>query len=227
MRVLRGRAATPGPDRQRTHDLLEHTAETGERAVRVWAPPPQIAFGRRDTHREGYDRAREIAADSGYAAVERSVGGHAVVFTGSTVAFVATEPVDDSRTGIGERYDDATAAIRTALGDLGVDAERGEPDGAFCPGSHSLSARGKIVGLAQRVHRDAAAVSGIAVVRDHGEIAAVLDPIYGALDLPFDPDAVGSLARAGGTADPRVASRAIEQALVGGRDAAVVQVRET
>jgi len=227
MRVLRGRAATPEADRQRTHDLLDHTAETDERALRVWTPPPQIAFGRRDANREGYDRARELATESGYAAVERSVGGHAVVFTGTTVAFVVTEPVEDSRTGIQERYEGATAAIRTALGDLGVDAERGEPDGAFCPGSHSLSARGKIVGLAQRVHRDAAAVSGIAVVRDHGAVADVLDPIYATLDVPFDPDAVGSIARAGGTADPRRASRAIEQVLCGGRDATVTQVRET
>jgi len=227
MRLLRGRMPTPEADRERTHDLVDHTAEAGERALRVWTPPPQIAFGRRDTNRDGYERARELAAARGYELVERTVGGHAVAFTGSTVAFVAAEPVEDTRTGIQERYDGAGAAITDALTALGVDAERGEPDGAFCPGTHSLSAEGKIVGLAQRVHRDVAAVSGLVVVRDRDEIADTLEPIYGAIKIPFDPDAVGSVARAGGPADPETVCRQIERTLLDGREATVAQVRDT
>jgi len=227
MRVVRGRAATPETDRERTRDLVDHTAETGERALRVWTPPPHVAFGRRDANRDGYERARELAAAQEYPVVERTVGGHAVVFTGTTVAFVATTPVADSRTGIQERYEDATATMLDALAALDVDAEPGEPDGAFCPGTHSLSAGGKIVGLAQRVHRDAAAVSGIVVVRDHEPIAEVLEPVYGALALPFDPDAVGSVAGAGGPADPVEVCRTIERPLRDGREATVEEVRDT
>lgn len=227
MRVLRGRMPTPEADRERTHELVDHTAETGERALRVWTPPPQIAFGRRDTNRDGYERAREFAATREYGLVERTVGGHAVAFTGSTVAFAAAEPVEDTRTGIQERYEDATAAVADALAALGVDAGRGEPDEAFCPGTHSLSAEGKIVGLAQRVHRDVAAVSGIVVVRDRDEIADALEPIYGSLEIPFDPGAVGSVARAGGPADPKTVCRQIERTLRDGCDATVAQVRDT
>ncbi|PSQ47170.1 lipoate--protein ligase [Halobacteriales archaeon SW_7_65_23] len=226
MRVVRGRAATPETDRQRTRDLVDHTAETGERTLRVWTPPPHVAFGRRDANRDGYERARELAAQE-YPVIERTVGGRAVVFTGNTVAFVATTPVADSRTGIQERYEDATATMLDALAELGVDAEPGEPDGAFCPGTHSLSADGKIVGLAQRVHRYAAAVSGIVVVRDHGSIAGVLEPVYGALAVPFDPDAVGSIARAGGPVDPVAVCRTIERTLRDGREATVEEVRDT
>jgi lipoate-protein ligase A len=227
MRVLRGRAATPAEDRRTTRELLDDTAEIGERAVRVWTPHRQVAFGRRDGNREGYDRARKIVAESDYVPVERSVGGHAVAYTGRTIAFAGTEPVDDSRTGIQRRYDEVTATIREALADLGVVAESGEPDGAFCPGTHSLSATGKVVGLAQRVRRDAAVVSGIVLVCDHESIATVLEPIYDALDIPFRPDAVGSIARAGGTGDPAVAARRIEAALVDGHDPSIEQVRET
>ena len=227
MHVLRGRAATPGADRERTHGLVDHTAETGERAVRVWTPPPHVAFGRRDANREGYEQARQAAADSDYPVVERTVGGRAVVFTGTTAAFVATEPVADSRTGIQERYDDATETIADALDELGVNAERGEPEGAFCPGTHSLSADGKIVGLAQRVHRDVAAVSGIVIVSDHDTIAAVLEPIYEALSVPFDSDAVGSVARAGGPSNLTTVCRTIERTLRDGREATIAEVRDT
>jgi len=223
MRVLRGRAVTPEADGETTRDLIDHTAATGERGVRVWTPHRQVAFGRRDANREGYDRAREIVTEREYALIERTVGGHAVAFTGRTVAFAATEPVDDTRTGIQQRYDDATAAIRDALAELGVDAREGEPEGAFCPGTHSLSADGKIVGLAQRVHRDVAAVSGIIVVCDHDQIAAILEPVYGALGIPFDPDAVGSVARAGGSGDPETVIRAVETALLDGRDPSTVR----
>jgi octanoyl-[GcvH]:protein N-octanoyltransferase len=227
MRVLRGRAATPEGDRQTTRELLDHTAGTGEHTVRVWTPHRQVAFGRRDTNREGYDRARQIVAVSDYALVERTVGGHAVAYTGRTIAFAATEPVEDSRTGIQQRYDEATATVQEALADLGAVVEPGEPDGSFCPGAHSLSAEGKVVGLAQRVRRDLAVTAGIVVVRDHEAIAAILEPIYRALDIPFQPDAVGSIARAGGSSDPEVVARTVETALVDGHDHSIEQVRET
>jgi len=144
--------------------------------------------------------------------MERSVGGHAVVFTGNTVAFALATPTDDMRSGIQERYEDATTTLASALSTLGIEPTEGEPDGAFCPGTHSLSARGKIAGLAQRVHRDVAVVSGIVVVCDHEEIASVLDPIYTELSIPFDPDSVGSIARAGGSDSPKVVCEAIQKA---------------
>lgn len=224
MRVLRGRESTLSEDRDATQVFLEQTRETAEPGVRVWSPPRHVAFGRRDANREGYEQARQHATRQGYEVVERSVGGHAVAFTGTTVAFALAEPVVDSRSGIHERYDRLSALVTTALSELGVDAEQGEPEGAFCPGTHSLSANGKIVGLAQRVHSDVAVTSGVVVVRDHGEIADVLEPIYDALGIAFDPDAVGSIARAGGVATPAVVVETLVDHLAG-EDADVL--RET
>lgn len=198
MYALRGRREELSADLAVTDDLVERTRETGEGGVRVWRPPENVAFGRRDSNRDGYERARQIAADHGYPIAERSVGGHAVAFTGNTVAFAVTEPVEDSRTGITERYDRVTGRVNAALSEVGVDAHEGEPEGAFCPGTHSLSAAGKIAGLAQRVHSDVAVTSGILMVEDHAAVADVLAPLYDALAVDFERDAVGSVARAGG-----------------------------
>lgn len=221
MRALRGRADDIETDRAASMAMLNRTGTTGERAVRVWRPHRQVAFGRRDTREEGYDHARVAARDHGFPPVERDVGGRAVAYTGTTVAFARTESVADLREGMDERYESATAAAEQALADLGVDAERGEPPDSFCPGTHSLQAAGKLVGIAQRVQQDAAVVAGVVLVADHREVAAALDDVYGALGVEFDPDSVGSVARAGGDADPSAVVETFEAALAGDADPVV------
>ena len=254
-RVFRGRAPTIDADRAVGDRLLE-VAAAGEPAVRVWTPHRQVAFGRRDRHREGYDRAREVARERGFPPVERDVGGRAVAYDGeTTLAFARATPVADFRRGTDERYERATAAVERALSDLGVPVESGEPDGAFCPGTHSLSVRGsgsqpragvetgagagtdvgtepeataasdprrKLVGIAQRVRKDAAITAGIVLVDARDELAAALEAVYGALAVPFDPATVGTVAAAGGPDDPAVVRTTLEAALVD--DAAPVTV---
>lgn len=215
MRVLRGRAESVEADRERTDRIVDRAVETGEPALRVWTPHRHVAFGRRDANAKGYDRARTLAREQGYPPVERRVGGRAVAYTGSTVAFSRAIPGAD-RTAIDARYDDAIERVQDALATLGIDVREGEPDGAFCPGTHSLQARGKIAGLAQRVRRDVAVVGGIVVVCDHEAIASVLSPVYDALGVPFAPDAAGSVAHAGGPADPDVVCRALVDAIADG-----------
>ena len=222
MRVFRGRAGTIEADRAASERLLE-VAAAGEPAVRVWAPHRQVAFGRRDARLEGYERARDAAREQGFPAIERSVGGRAVAYDGETaLAFARAEPIADFRRGTDERYERLTADVERALADLGVAASRGEPDRSFCPGAHSLRANasaggGKLVGIAQRVRSDAALVSGILLVDAAADLAAVLEAVYGELDVPFDPQSVGSVAAAGGPADPTRVREVLEAALVGGR----------
>lgn len=230
MRVIRGRAPTPEADREATRELLEAVSESGEPAARAWTPHRQLAFGRRDANEPGYDAARDAARERGFPPVERSVGGRAVAYTGTTVAFAALEPTDDGRTGITDRYEDAVETVIGALDSLGVDAQRGEPPDSFCPGDYSVQARsgggdgdvfGKLAGIAQRVTAGAALVSGVVVVADRAEIRAVLDPVYDALGVPFDPKSVGSVASAGGPDDPDAVAQALEDAIVGDRKAAI------
>lgn len=53
------------------------------------------------------------------------------------------------------------------------------------------------------------------IVTDRDEIADVLAPVYEAIDVPFDPDSVGSVADAGGPASSDAVCDALEAAFVG------------
>ncbi|MFC7323066.1 lipoate--protein ligase family protein [Halorubrum rutilum] len=240
MRVLRGTAGDPDADRERTAALLAGAA-AGTPGLRVWTPMRQVAFGRRDARAEGFDRAERVAADRGFRAVERDVGGRAVAYAGETLAFAHAVPLDggtaasdaagggvaadeaaadDARGSISGRYDRAVETVVGALRGLGADVVAGEPPAAFCPGDHSVrvAGGGKVSGIAQRVRADAALVAGCVVVApgDASEIAAVSDAVYDALGVPFDPETVGSVAAAGGPDDPERVARALEDAFVGG-----------
>ena len=227
MRLLRGRAGDSQRDHERTGALVESVASDREAALRVWTPHRQVAFGRRDRRAEGYEMAQQAARDRGYAVLERAVGGRAVAYTGSTVAFSLVEPTTDGRETIQARYDRASAVVKSALDAVGVDAREGEPPDAFCPGSHSLQCDGKLVGLAQRVTSAAAVTAGVLVVEDHEAIGAVLAPVYDALDVRFDPGTVGSIERAGGNADTSTVVRALEDAFVGDEEPRVETIRDT
>ncbi|WP_049979929.1 lipoate--protein ligase family protein [Halolamina rubra] len=236
MRVIRGRADSPEGDRERTRELLDSVAEDGTPVVRAWTPHRHLAFGRRDANEPGYDDARVAARERGFPPVERSVGGRAVAYTGTTVAFAALEPTEESRTGITDRYEAGVDTVVDALASLGVDAERGEPPDSFCPGDYSVQAPcstddgdrrpGKIAGIAQRVTAGAAMVSGVVVVDGRDEVRDVLDPVYDALEVAFDPASVGSVAAAGGPSDPDAVARALEDAIVDGRERSVASLRE-
>ena len=219
MRVLRGRAGDIESDRRRTRALVERVGETDEPALRVWTPHRQVAFGRRDSREGGYERARRAAEAAGFPAIERRVGGRAVAYTGSTVAFARAEPVADIRSGLTDRYEAATTDLQVALRRLGVASCPGEPPDSFCPGTHSLQTMGeeggKIAGVAQRIGRGAALVAGVVIVDSSTEIAAVLETVYDALEIPFDPATVGSIEHAGGGPGREEVLAEIERALVG------------
>ena len=55
----------------------------------------------------------------------------------------------------------------------------------------------KVVGIAQRITRRATSVGGIVLVEAEHELARVLGRVYSAMRLPFRPESVGSLHRAG------------------------------
>lgn len=213
MRVLHGRAPSIAADHALTDSLLSGATEP---AVRVWQPHRHVAFGPRDVRADRYNEACDIAIELEYGIHERSVGGRAVAYTGTTICFAHVDTVSDERRGLTERYEQIVDQLWLALNAVGVDVERGEPNAAFCPGTHSLSARGKLVGLAQRIRRNAALTAGIVVPCDREELIDVLEPVYGYLDIPFEPDAVGSVHRAGSTASPEEVRQAVEDALVAG-----------
>lgn len=197
-------------------------AGDGTAGLRVWTPPRQVAFGRRDAREPGFERAKRIAADRGYEPIERDVGGRAVAYPGDVLAFAHAVPLGDGRErgSIADRYGRATETLLDALRGLGADVSPGEPPESFCPGDHSIrvTGGGKIAGIAQRVRGDAALVAGCLVVAraDARAVTDVTAAVYDALGVPFDADTVGSVAAAGGPESPKSLARALEDAFVDG-----------
>lgn len=177
--------------------LLEAVA-SGEQpeSLRVWVPDDALAFSIADRTRPGFARAVDAARGLGFEPFLRLTGGHAAVYTRQTLAFAWSIPAPAFREGIHERFEAFAALAAAALYRLGVDARVGEVAGEYCPGDHSINARGrtKLVGVGQRVIRGAAHLGGVIVVDDGARLRQVLEPVYRELGLDFDPETVGTVA---------------------------------
>jgi octanoyl-[GcvH]:protein N-octanoyltransferase len=163
--------------------------------IRIHRPGNEVAFGRQDIASPGYAAAAEAARAAGFAAVERLAGGRAAVFHQGTIAIARAyrDPQPPKRTY--SRFEEMADLITNALRGLGVDARVGEIPGEYCPGAYSVNARGraKLAGIGQRMIRGGAHMGGVVVASGGGEVARVLEPVYRALELDFDPPTSGSV----------------------------------
>ena len=164
--------------------------------LRIARPGPIVAFGRRDVVAAGYPDAVRAARAGGFEAVEGLAGGRAAVFHEDTVAFAHAIPDTDARLRIDERFAATAATIAAAFERLGVEARVGEVPGEYCPGAHSVNARGerKLMGVGQRVVSGGSHVGGVVVVDGAARVNKVLVPVYAALGLDWRPEATGSVA---------------------------------
>ena len=193
------RAGFPQPDEMDTavsHAALRLVAR-GEipETLRLHRPAAVVAFGPRDRVATGFGPAVTAARALGFGAIERLAGGRAAVFHQGTLAFSWAIPDPSPRQGIRPRFEEIAGIMAEAFRSLGVDARVGEVPGEYCPGEHSVNARGKakLMGVGQRVVADAAHVGGVVVVTGAERIREVLIPVYEALQLDWDPATVGSL----------------------------------
>lgn len=164
--------------------------------LRIARPGPAVAFGKRDVISPAYEAAVAAARAEGFEAVERLPGGRAAVFHEDTVSIAHAIRDENPREGVTRRFEDTAGLMARAFGRLGVDARVGEVAGEYCPGEHSVNARGerKLMGLGQRVVAGGAHLGAVVVVAGEHRIRTVLEPVYAALDLAWKPEATGSLA---------------------------------
>ena len=164
--------------------------------LRIARPGPIVAFGKRDVVTAGYPEAVRAARAGGFEAIERLAGGRAAVFHEDTISFAHAIPDADPRSRVDERFEATAALIAAAFGRLGVDARVGEVEGEYCPGAHSVSARGerKLMGVGQRLVSGGVHVGGVIVVAGADRVNAVLTPVYEALGLSWRPEATGAVA---------------------------------
>jgi lipoate-protein ligase A len=186
----------PAFDTAVSRALLQLVAEgSAPETFRLYVPDDVLAFSVLDAAHPGFPAAARAAHALGWTPVLRLAGGRAAVFHRETLAFAWSLPVEDSRLGIHERFEALASLVAQALRRLGVDARIGEVPGEYCPGAHSVNARGrrKLMGVGQRVIRGAAHVGGVIVVRDAARVRDALAPVYQALGYDWDPDATGAV----------------------------------
>jgi lipoate-protein ligase A len=164
-------------------------------ALRLYDPGDVVAFSLLDRVQPGFAAAVGAARAQGFDAVLRLAGGRAAVFTRETLGFAWCVPDAEPRARIGVRFDEIAEAVAAALRGLGVDARVGALPGEWCPGEHSVNARGKVklMGVGQRIVRGAAHVGGVIVLGAGARIRAVLAPVYAEMGFAWDPATVGSL----------------------------------
>ncbi len=205
----------------------------GERPATISIAPStrHVGVTRRDTRRPGFDEAVRAAEDEGYPVFVRGAGGGATAAGAGTFGFSIIRPAAEDARDIHERYDEAAGLALAAFERLGVRAEVGEVREEFCPGDHSIRLGSyesgmKLVGIAQRLTRRATSVGGIVLVSGDRDLARVLARVYGALDLPFRPESVGSLSRAGAAVSTEEAMSAFADEAVRSYEASPVTLDE-
>jgi octanoyl-[GcvH]:protein N-octanoyltransferase len=156
-----------------------------------------VAFGKRDKLAPGYDTAVAAARELGFGSVLRLGGGRAAVFHEGTLELAHAVPDANAQAGIQGRFEATADLVAEALTGLGVDARVGEVPGEYCPGRWSVNASGthKLAGVGQRVISGGAHVGTVIVAEDAGSVARVLEPVYAALELAWDPATVGAVGR--------------------------------
>ena len=163
--------------------------------LQIGMPHRVVAFGKHDSLTPGFARAVAIAQNRGFDVTVRIAGGRAVVFHPGTVRFAWTVPEERPAETMHARFQTLASAVVAALARFDVGAEIGALPDEYCAGSYSvhLAGGGKVMGVGQRLARNAAQVGGMIVVNDAASINVVLEPIYRELDIAFDPNMTGAI----------------------------------
>ena len=171
--------------------------------LRVARPGRMVAFGKRDAVAPGYPEAVRAARAGGYEAIERLAGGRAAVFHEDTISLAHAIADPDPRRRVTERFEMTAGLLAAALRRLGVDARVGEVAGEYCPGAHSVNARGerKLIGVGQRLVAGGVHVGTVVVVDGAECVRDILVPAYAALGLDWRPEVTGAVAEEAPGAD--------------------------
>jgi len=196
--TLRGQVGTDAQsDLDHTLALMRamQVEENPHPILRVYSPRPTVAFSRRESLMSSYPLAQDAAQSQGFAPVIRLAGGRAVAYDESCLVIDMITPSDP---GISNElvFDVVSESVRRVLVDLGVDARVGAVDGEYCAGPHSVNARGavKLVGIAQRVTRGARLVTASIALGPAERLRSVIDDVYAAMSLEWDPLTFGTVA---------------------------------
>lgn len=197
--IVRDQLTGDGPLDTATSRAILRAVSTGEmpETFEIGLSSRVLAFGKHDTSSPGFAPSVEIASEHGFEPTVRIAGGRAAVFHEGTVRFGWTRQVEDPASTMHDGFHALSQIVVETLGDFGIHGEIGEIPGEYCPGQYSVHIGGKkVMGVGQRLTRNAAHVGGVIVLSDSRVINDVLIPIYAQLDIPLVPEATGSVADA-------------------------------
>jgi lipoate-protein ligase A len=169
-----------------------------EESLRIYRPASAVVvFGRRETRMAGFHRAVDAARAAGFEPVVRATGGRAVAYTGDALVVDHVRHEPGSVGGQDARFAEFGNRFVGLFREWGIDARLGAVPGEYCPGAHSVNARGmeKLVGTAQRMVPGAWLFSSLIVVGEEDRLRPVLGEVYQCLGQDFDERSVGSLSR--------------------------------
>ena len=179
-----------------SHALLRRVA-AGElpETLRLYVPDEAVLFSLLDARNPGFARACAAAAELGCPSLLRLAGGHAALFHRQSLAFAWAIPDPQAGDGIATRFEALANLVLRALSRLGIDARQGAVPGEYCPGDYSVNSGGriKLMGVGQRIIRGGAHVGGVIVAGDSPRLKEILDPVYQALGLSWDPNSAGAV----------------------------------
>ena len=207
-------ALNPTADLTASERLLTAVAANPDlgRIVRLYRPAPTVAFSAIEKHKPKFREAIAEAAAFGFEPVIRPSGGRMVAIDQQWfVLDIITSEVVRNREHI-DVYNSFGASLVEVLRGLGVEANFGPVAGEYCPGEHSVNARGavKLVGTAQRVQRGARLFSACIPFAISLGVSELFNRINGLLELDWRPETLGSVS----TENNAVSADALETALL-------------
>jgi octanoyl-[GcvH]:protein N-octanoyltransferase len=169
----------------------------GDQAIlRFRRPRSTAAFSPQDTTHPDYEQIKQRARVRGFEPIERGTGGRLTMFDENALGITILAPHAAPHQYTMKRYDMLSAAIATALRNLGIDARVGELPNEYCPGKYSVNAEGriKLVGVAQRMNQRCLQMGAIISFTRSDEACAGIAEAYRAMGLNFDPQTYGGIA---------------------------------
>ncbi|MCZ8514670.1 lipoate--protein ligase family protein [Paenibacillus filicis] len=156
--------------------LCRYIGEGGPPIVHLWRHPRALVMGLRDSRLPGAAAAKRWLEEQGYAVGVRNSGGAAVPLDFGVVNVTLMLPIRRGP-GIGFRddFERMYLFISEALKETGMAVDKGEIQGAFCPGDFDLSIGGrKFCGIAQRRQAKAFAIQAFVITEGNGKEKADL-----------------------------------------------------
>lgn len=219
--------------------LCKYTGAGGPAICHLWRHPRSFIMGLRDSRLPNAPKAKEWLESLGYAVAVRNSGGAAVPLDSGVVNISLILPKQGpGDTHFHQDFERMYQLIQQALLYTGCTVNKGEIQGAYCPGDYDLSIQGrKFCGIAQRRQAHAYVIQAFVVCEGSGSDRASLVRSFYQIaagdstlaDYPYVVEnstaSLSELTSLGQAAEPPadVFTRAVKQVILSQQDEAVLQ----